>query len=273
MITAEANAGGSRDPGRVAKILILGGYGTFGGRLARLLAEDPGLTLMIAGRSRDKAAAFIARLGGEDRMSAVALDRDGNFAARLAELAPDLVVDASGPFQAYGADPYRIVEACIAAGVNYVDLADSSEFVAGIGRSDQAARRRGVFVLSGASTCPALSTAVARTLADGLTSVNSITGGIAPSPFAQSRAWRRPRDRGLCRKARGAPPGGENRDELRDDRNRRRDRSATRRAAAQAPAVFPGRRSGPPPDAGPLARTRTRCGWEPRQRRRCSTAA
>jgi len=33
------------------RILILGGYGTFGGRLARLLADDSRLTLLIAGRS------------------------------------------------------------------------------------------------------------------------------------------------------------------------------------------------------------------------------
>ncbi len=34
------------------KVLILGGYGTFGGRLARLLADEDRLTLIIAGRSR-----------------------------------------------------------------------------------------------------------------------------------------------------------------------------------------------------------------------------
>jgi len=32
-------------------ILIVGGYGTFGGRLAQLLAEQAELTLIIAGRA------------------------------------------------------------------------------------------------------------------------------------------------------------------------------------------------------------------------------
>lgn len=41
------------------KILILGGYGTFGGRLAELLAPDTRLTLLIAGRSLIKARAII----------------------------------------------------------------------------------------------------------------------------------------------------------------------------------------------------------------------
>jgi NAD(P)-dependent dehydrogenase (short-subunit alcohol dehydrogenase family) len=52
---------------RTLKILILGGYGTFGGRLAQLLADEARLTVVIAGRSRAKAEAFCAGLssGGE----------------------------------------------------------------------------------------------------------------------------------------------------------------------------------------------------------------
>jgi uncharacterized protein YbjT (DUF2867 family) len=44
------------------KVLILGGYGTFGGRLAQLLVDEPAATLIIAGRSYEKAAAFCAHL-------------------------------------------------------------------------------------------------------------------------------------------------------------------------------------------------------------------
>ncbi len=40
------------------RVLILGGYGTFGRRLAQLLADEPRLTLIIAGRARDKAEDF-----------------------------------------------------------------------------------------------------------------------------------------------------------------------------------------------------------------------
>ena len=40
------------------RVLIVGGYGTFGGRLARLLADEPRLTLLIAGRSLRAASAF-----------------------------------------------------------------------------------------------------------------------------------------------------------------------------------------------------------------------
>jgi short subunit dehydrogenase-like uncharacterized protein len=98
------------------KILILGGYGVFGGRLAYLLKDDAGLTLLIAGRDGDRARAFCQKLGGPARTLALTLDRV-DVATALAEHRPDLVVDASGPFQAYGDNPYLVPKAAIAAGV------------------------------------------------------------------------------------------------------------------------------------------------------------
>ena len=57
------------------RILILGGYGVFGGRLARLLADEARLTLVIAGRSAEKARAFCAGLGGAAMAEAAVFDR------------------------------------------------------------------------------------------------------------------------------------------------------------------------------------------------------
>ncbi len=166
------------------RLLLLGGYGVFGGRVAELLADDARLTLLIAGRSRARAEAFCATLGPGAARQALAFDRDGDVATQLAAAAPDLLVDASGPFQAYGADPYRVVAACIDRGVAYLDLADSADFVLGIARHDQAARARGVYALSGASSFPVLTAAVVRHLAQGWSSVETIAAGIAPSPYA-----------------------------------------------------------------------------------------
>ena len=165
------------------RVLILGGYGTFGGRLARLLADEARLDLVIAGRSLAKAEAFCRALGGRARAEPLALDRGGDLAAAFAAVRAALVVDASGPFQAYGAEPYTVVDAAIAAGMDYIDLADGAAFVAGIGARDAAAKAGNVFVLSGASSFPVLSAAAARRLADGGT-VETITGGVAPSPRA-----------------------------------------------------------------------------------------
>jgi hypothetical protein len=95
-----------------------------------------------------------------------------------------VLVDASGPFQAYGEARFGLIEACIAQRTNYLDLADGSEFVAGVSAFDAAARAAGVFVLSGVSSFPVLTAAVVRRLSHGMTQLASIRGGIAPSPYA-----------------------------------------------------------------------------------------
>jgi Domain of unknown function (DUF4166)/Saccharopine dehydrogenase NADP binding domain len=166
------------------RILILGGYGTFGGRLAFLLADEPALTLLIAGRSLIKAEAFCNTLSGASLKQAVRFDRDADVEAQLRVITPDVVVDASGPFQMYGDDPYLVIKACIALGLHYLDLADGSEFVAGVAQFDAAAKARDVFVLSGVSSFPVLTAAVVRALSADMTEVTRITGGIAPSPYA-----------------------------------------------------------------------------------------
>jgi hypothetical protein len=166
------------------RVLILGGYGTFGGRLAQLLADEPRLTLLIAGRARDKAEAFCTQLRATARLESIVFDREGDVEAALAAAKPDVVVDASGPFQAYAGDPYRLVRACMALGIDYLDLADGSDFVGGIAQFDAAAKARGVAILSGVSSFPVLTAAVVRRLSHGIARLDSVTGGIAPSPYA-----------------------------------------------------------------------------------------
>ena len=164
----------------------MGGYGTFGGRLARLLGDEPRLELVIAGRSAAKADAFCTALpAGGAKASGAVLDRDDDSLGKVLErLAPNVVVDASGPFQVYGERPYRVVEAALAVGANYLDLADGSAFVRGISQFDSAAKALDRFVLAGVSTFPVLDAAVVRYLARDLASVRTIEAGVAPAPRA-----------------------------------------------------------------------------------------
>ena len=166
------------------KVLIIGGYGTFGGRLAELLCGESALTLLIAGRSASKAAAFCEKLPKGAHREPVALDRDRGLAASLENMSADIVVDASGPFQAYGTDPYRVVKAALAARCHYMDLSDDPVFVRDIVQFHQAAKERELVVLSGASSFPVLSACMVRDLAEDMQQVDSIVGGIAPSPYA-----------------------------------------------------------------------------------------
>lgn len=156
------------------RVLVIGGYGGFGARLSRRLAAA-GHHVLVAGRSRDKAARFAATLAGAEPVVA---DRGGDLAPLLAACRPDLVIDAAGPFQASG---HRVPLACIAAGIPYLDLADARGFVTGIGVLDAAARAAGVAVISGASTAPALTGAVARRLASGLDRVDQVDIALSAS--------------------------------------------------------------------------------------------
>ncbi len=164
------------------KALILGGYGSFGARLARQLGDLPELELIIAGRSEAKARAFCAGYKGKAAVTPLAVDRE-EIARALQVVTPNVLIDASGPFQTYGAGGYGVVEACITARVPYLDLADGSAFVAGITAFDEAAKTAGVPVLSGVSSCPALTAAALREIGKEMT-VTRVICGIAPTPRA-----------------------------------------------------------------------------------------
>ncbi len=164
------------------KVLILGGYGVFGGRLARLLSDLAGLELLICGRNLEAASAFCASYHGQPVLRPLKVDRRHIDTVLLAEQ-PDLVVDASGPFQDYGDQPYGVVQACIAARIPYLDFADAADFVFGVAQFDAQARAAGIYVLSGVSSFPVLTAAVLRQMA-GSMDIVSVDGGIAPSPYA-----------------------------------------------------------------------------------------
>ena len=158
----------------MSRILVIGGYGGFGARLSRRLAAA-GHQLLVGGRSRAKAQTFAATLEGAEP---VVVNRERDIGAVLVEVRPQLVIDVAGPFQN---SDYRVPKACIALGIPYLDLADARAFVCGIGALDGAARTAGVAVVSGASSVPALSGAVARHLAEGLDRVTAIETALSAS--------------------------------------------------------------------------------------------
>jgi len=131
---------------------------------------------MVAGRR-------IVRVPGAGEVSAMQLDIDApDFAERLRGLAPGLVIHCVGPFQGQA---YHVAQAAIAAGADYIDLADGRGFVAGFAAALNAtAIKKGRVAISGASTLPALSTAVIDQLQVGLSSTESIQIVIAPGQRA-----------------------------------------------------------------------------------------
>ncbi|MCF2872595.1 DUF4166 domain-containing protein [Octadecabacter sp. G9-8] len=147
------------------KIMVIGGTGAFGARLCDLLWRD-GHDVTIASRRKPTAG----DPAGRGRVM-----RNGNKAPNLADFKHlkfdrdgpltgfdtfDVIVDAAGPFHAYGTDPYRVPKAAIAAGAHYFDLCDNADFCQGINVLSRDAKVAGVCVYSGMSSVPAISSAV-----------------------------------------------------------------------------------------------------------------
>lgn len=159
-------------------VLLLGARGLFGGHLACQLGARDDIVLTVAGRSMSKLAPLAEAIGA----TPVVLDRTDLASVRdtLEKLRPFAVIDCSGPFQNYGATPYAFAQAVLNARAHYLDIADGAEFVAGITELDPLAKEQGLCAWSGASTTPALSSAIAADLIAGLEHVELIETSILP---------------------------------------------------------------------------------------------
>ena len=155
------------------RVTVLGGTGIFGGRIARALAATKGLDVSIAGRDPGRGQALAREMG------AGFLRVDLNEEHALTEVLDDcaLLIHAAGPFQGR---EYDVARACIERGVAYLDLADAREFVCGIGTLDAAARERGLFVGSGASSVPTVTHALTSELVGEFSTLDVLDIALSP---------------------------------------------------------------------------------------------
>ena len=138
-------------------VLVLGGYGFFGQRISAALASTASLRVLIAGRDLERARAVAGTIGVPVE-HALAIDAHAaDLVENLRRLHVDVLIHTAGPFQ--GQD-YSVARAAIEARCHYIDLADGRQFVAGITSLNAQALAAGVAVISGASSVPALSSAV-----------------------------------------------------------------------------------------------------------------
>ncbi len=154
------------------RVLVVGGYGNFGTIIANRLSREPGLALIVSGRSEQKAQTLAKELNAEWAQ----IDIFTDFDKHIERISPDILIHTSGPFQQQG---YAVAEACIRNGVHYLDLADGREFVANITHLDSSAKAAGVLVVSGASTVPGLTSAVLTKYIDQFQTLDVINSGIA----------------------------------------------------------------------------------------------
>lgn len=164
-------------------ILILGGYGNFGSRIAAALVKA-NIPIIISGRDLDKAESLAKTLkrNANDKLTSVAsFDANQELDQNLAMLKPTVVINTIGPFQA--AD-YSIPTKCIQQGIHYIDLADAREYVTGITCLDSLAKEKHALAVSGASTVPGLSSAVMDYYKNKFANIESLRYGISPGQKA-----------------------------------------------------------------------------------------
>lgn len=154
------------------RILILG-CGNVGGEVAvQLAARHPGLELLLGDYDRDAAEAVASRIGPAARSLRVDVTDAASLNSALAGV--DLVFNAVGPF-------YRralpVIEAAIAAGVDYVDINDDHDVAARLVLDPayhQRALAAGIKLLIGCGNTPGLTNVLARLGANRLTRVQAI---------------------------------------------------------------------------------------------------
>jgi hypothetical protein len=183
--TAEADRSDAAAVPGVRTVLVLGGYGFFGRRIASALSAETGIRLLIGGRDRALASQTAAALGLSEAQAVVIDAQGAHLDAELRALGVDLLIHTAGPFQ--GQD-YRVACAAVTAGCHYIDLADGRQFVAGIGVLDTLARERGLSVVTGASSVPALSSAVVDRYAERFVRMDSVEIGISSGARAPGLA-------------------------------------------------------------------------------------
>lgn len=135
-------------------VMILGGYGNFGQLIATALSQEENISIIIAGRNENKAKALANQLNCQYTKLDVHQD---DLVQAFHTNSVQLVISTVGPFQNQS---YDIAQAAIDAEIHYIDLADSREFVENITQFDSIAQAKGLFICSGASTVPSLSSAV-----------------------------------------------------------------------------------------------------------------
>jgi saccharopine dehydrogenase-like NADP-dependent oxidoreductase len=158
------------------RVVVIGGLGNFGARICKRLSQEDGFEVIATSRQA-KEPTPAANLA----VATLNID-DAALAEQLKALAPDLVIHCAGPFQN---QDYRVAIASLGCEAHYIDLADGRDFVAGfVAAVHPTAERAGRLAITGASTLPALSSAVVDSTRKSLKHLNSIEIFIAPGQQA-----------------------------------------------------------------------------------------
>lgn len=145
-------------PSEMHRVVVFGGYGTFGARVSRRLARS-GIDVIIAGRDARRAARFAAELGTPERFLTADVTDRASCADAIEGAA--VAVNCAGPFSRLGTE---LPEACLECRCHYVDIADDREYVRQVRGLSERFVHAGFTAAYGCSSLPAISGALAQNL-------------------------------------------------------------------------------------------------------------
>jgi saccharopine dehydrogenase-like NADP-dependent oxidoreductase len=156
----------------MTKILVMGGAGFQGSRAARMLAASEHVEeLVVVDAQRDAAQREAANLGPKASSACVEATDTAAVASMLRDLAPDLMLNCSGPYRSTG---FSSLDAAIECGVDYVDLLDDKDLIGSYWDRDERARAAGVTAICCTGWTPGLTNIMASHLATDLDDVEQI---------------------------------------------------------------------------------------------------
>ena len=159
------------DPGDLPKIVVLGGYGFFGGLIVRDLLEHTRTRILIAGRHQPEKPL------ADPRVRFVRADLNDFPTLEAALQGAFALIHCAGPYQASAMNP---LHAAIASGVHYLDLAECRDFARRIHECHDAARHANIAVFTGMSVVPGLAALLAQALRMNFDKIYAIRTFVAP---------------------------------------------------------------------------------------------
>jgi saccharopine dehydrogenase-like NADP-dependent oxidoreductase len=151
-------------------ILVVGGYGVVGRRIAAHLAPHFPGRLLIAGRDEQRAAALCRELGHGSRPRRIDVNDPASVRPALDGVGTVMTCVAQREL--------HLLAMAIARGLAYTDIAPRLAFWQGAEQMDAEARRTGARILLGAGLSPGISNMMARQLARALGRVERIETAI-----------------------------------------------------------------------------------------------
>ena len=153
------------------RVMVLGGAGDMGAEAVRDLVASPDVEAVTIADLNVDAAQRLATEAGESKARVHAIDATSHEDLVAAMRGHDVIAGALGPFYRF---ERPIVEAALAAEIDYVSICDDHDAMSAVLDLDEVARQSGRRILSGMGWTPGLSNMLARKGYDLLDEVDSI---------------------------------------------------------------------------------------------------